>query len=512
MSRLRRLHVRRMMRMSEKSNHNYPSAYLTGPRCAPQTIPIHHAQREPPVNRSEMLVDQFYRRLAGWYLLRQAVATVTVWLFAWGTAVVVLRGAFSLSPLLHFLGVLGVPIAVALAAWLVQRKLPHRDVVRALLDGRGECGGLLMAGAECDLGRWTATVPVKSSPRLTWNYRRPAALFTVSLGYLLLSFLLPIDRSALAGDARLDLARETDRLADQVRVLKEEKILDPERTEQLREKLEQVKSSSASKDPARTLEALDHLNDLLRQEARKASELAGRQANALAQLETAADALQKAGSELGEKNLTELMAELAAMTKQAAAENDKLQEALDGELADAVKQGKLSPEQLEKLSRRTEGCKEGIRKSAERLHKAKLIDFDQLEECNGECKCNGKELAEYLKKCQGKKGLSESLLRMDGRGGVSDDPPGDTPIQFGDLSSEEGAKFREEALPPAAIQSLKDSQMTGLSATAPKRDPKTGKPVSGALAGPSGGGSANTGQVLPQHKNAVDKYFDRGGK
>jgi hypothetical protein len=44
----------------------------------------------------------------------------------------------------------------------------------------------------------------------------------------------------------------------------------------------------------------------------------------------------------------------------------------------------------------------------------------------------------------------------------------------------------------------------------PKRDPKAGAPQSGSLTGTAaGGGSSNSAPVLPQHKAAVGRYFDR---
>jgi hypothetical protein len=464
------------------------------------------------MTRLETLVDQFHRRLAGWCVLRQSVAAVTLWAFIWGTAVVVLRATQEPSRGLLLSGLIGVPIALALATRIALKRLPDRTSVRALLDEQSGCGGLLMAGAERDLGAWNAAVPKVVLPGITWNYRRPLAIFTLSIAYLLLGFLLPIDRSALAVDAMLDISRETDRLGEQVRVLKEEKVLEPDRAETLRQKLEQVQSSSLGKDPAKTLEALDHLNELVHQAARKASEGNARQSKELAKLQAASEALKKAAESLDEKTTAALMAELAAMAQKAAAENELLKEGIDGELAAALAEGKLSPEDLAKLAALAQGAREGISSSAQKLYNAKLIDASQLAECKGDGKCDGKGLADFLAKNRNNT-LREGLELQLGKGGVSDDGPGQTPLEFGDRSSENGAKFQEQALPPGDLSALKDSQLTGVSSKAPQRDPKTGQPTSGALSGATmGGGSANTGQVLPQHKGAVERYFERERK
>lgn len=465
------------------------------------------------MTRHELLVQQFCRRIAGWCVLRQTVTALSIWAFLWGTAVLALRATSDTTLMVLLWGLIGVPIAVALAVRSAFRQIPNPSSVRALLDAHGDCGGLLMASEERDLGQWAEAIPQSAMPRVSWNCRKPLIILGTAVVYLLLGFLLPIDRLALASGSQLDVSRETDRLAEQVRVLKEEKFLDKERAESLKQKLDQVQASSKGTDPAKTLEALDHLNDLVRQTARKASETAARQANQLSKLETAAEAMQKAADGLDEKTAASLMAELAAMAKKAAEENEELKEAIDGELAEALAKGKpLTPEQLSKLAAAARSGKEKARNSAQKLYNAKLIDADELKECKGECKCDGKGLAEYLKKNGSKQGLNESLEAL-GKGGVGDDPPGNTPIQFGEKSSENGAKFREEALPPAGLAALKESLVTGVSGTAPKRDTKAGMPTSGALAGSTaGGGSANTGQVLPQHKGPVERYFDRPAK
>src|SRR5262245_59471921 len=137
----------------------------------------------------ELLVGRFYRQLAGWCALRRAVAAVTVFAFLWGTAVLVLRAVQGTSAeTLLWVGV-GLPLAATLGAWLALRKLPDRTAVRALLDRHGECGGLLMAGAECNTGRWG--VSVAGLPRVRWRAGRPLGLLALAVGYVALGFLIP---------------------------------------------------------------------------------------------------------------------------------------------------------------------------------------------------------------------------------------------------------------------------------------------------------------------------------
>lgn len=463
------------------------------------------------MSHDEQLVGRFYRHLTRWFVLRQAVAAVTVWAFLWGTAILVLKATQGTSVPTLLWGAIGLPVALGLAAWVAFRELPAQSAVRAMLDSKGERGGLLMAGAECALGEWDAKPTTAEMPTLQWRGRRPLGFLALAIGYVALAFLLPA-RELAANETRLDIARPADRLAEQVRVLQDEKILDPERAENLKQKVDELRTQAAGKDPAKTLEALDHLNDVVRQAARQAAETKARQANQLGKVDAAAEALQKAAPALNQQDAGDLMKELAALAQKAAAENEALQNELGAELADALKEGKLSPEQLAKLAAAAKSGKESVAKTAKNLHDAKLIDADQLKACEGG-KCDAEGLAKYLSKNAGKKSLKEGLQAQEGKGGVNDDGPGNTPLNFGDRSSDAGTKFKEEALPPADLAALKESQLSGVNKAPHKRDPNAGPPTAGGLTGAAaGGGSANAAPVLPQHRAAVGRYFDRPEK
>lgn len=78
-----------------------------------------------------------------------------------------------------------------------------------------------------------------------------------------------------------------------------------------------------------------------------------------------------------------------------------------------------------------------------------------------------------------------------------------------DGTNEKDAKFKEKVLPPSAVAGLDDSQLVGLSASAPTAD-TSGVAAHGALNNAAtGGGSAYTQTILPRHKGAVKRYFER---
>ena len=460
----------------------------------------------------DQIVRQFTRRLAGRLILARAIAAVTLWLFLWGTGVLVLRVSQGTSAMILAWGAAGLPVVVAAAVWSALRQLPDAAAVRAFLDQHCDCGGMLMAETERDLGRWQGRMTAVEPPGLRWRGRRPLGLLAVAATYLTLGFMIPAEAIAVA--APLDVNRESDRLTKQVRVLKQEKVIDPERAETLQKKLDEVRSQAAAREPAKTLEALDHLKDVVRQAARQSAESSAREATELGQVEAAAEAIEQAAPKLDEKATTALMAELAKLAQKAAADGEQFNQELDPDLAAAIKDGKLSAKDLSKLAAAAQAGKSSIKRSAQKLYDSRLIDADQLKACEGG-QCDGKGLGEFLAKNGGKAGLKQGLDqmgRLPGRGGVTEGP-GAAELQYGDRSSADGAKFREEVLPPADLAALKKSMTSGISKTAPKRDTTAGPPTSGALAGAAaGGGSANAAPILPKHKATVERYFDRGKK
>ena len=148
------------------------------------------------------------------------------------------------------------------------------------------------------------------------------------------------------------------------------------------------------------------------------------------------------------------------------------------------------------------------------MRKAGLIDAELLAKClkAGECDCEG--LQRFLKENGGKACLADlkSLCKTGGRGGITRGP-GEAPLTWGKPGSQEQVKFKEEVLPPGQLASLKGSP-TNLpsdkpahlsSTTSPALPPRRGR-LRGADAG---SGSANTENVLPRHRAAVERYFER---
>jgi hypothetical protein len=457
-------------------------------------------------------VAWFRQRLLGLYLLKYTLAALTAWAFLYGTAVLALRGTLAVPREMLLWGLASLPLAVAPAAWWAWRRLPPGRAVTALLDRHGRCGGLLMAGEEQPLGEWRQAVPAVRPPGLSYRGGRAWGLFAASLAFVALGFLVQ-DGFANPDAGRLDVESEVARQKQQVAVLKEEKVIGQERADSLTSKLEQVRREASGRDPVKTLESLDHVQEVTSKAAQDASESAARKSEQLGRAETLTKALEDLAGKMDRAKLAEAMQEMAALAKKAATEKELAEMGLDAETLDALmKKGALSKEQMKKLAEALKNGKGALKKMVGKLVKAKLIDAKALAKCDkaGQCSCEG--LAAFLKENGSKSDLAEML---DKAGKGSDDRgPGAAKLTFGDETDEDGFKFKEESLPPSTLKAMRESQISGISAGTPNiGKEKATAGGSGALAGAkAGGGSANAQVVLPRHRGAVERFFERSEK
>ena len=457
--------------------------------------------------KHDQSIRRFIRRLALLLALKQSLSFVTVWFFIWGAAALVLRAASSTPRRQLLWGAIGVAVAVIAAAALSRKRLPSRDAVRALLDNRNDCGGLLMAGADAEIGVWR--IPEITLPRLRWRKARAFGSLAASFAFVLISLLAPV-RFATTGAARpMDVSREVENLSAQIEALKEAQIIEEARAEVLEQKLDQLSQEASGEDPAKTWEALDHLNDAVEKAAKDAAETANARQERLARAEALTEGLMAGADQLDSKTMTEAMRTLGKMTQDAIKENESLAGELSPETLEAIKSGSLKAENLKGVEQALSQSKSALSQKLSKLSKSGMINPNALK---GGAQANRRDnsgLARFLKDNAEKMSVDEATLQWcEGKGGV-DRGRGDAAMTWTDGSSEKGARFKEKVLPPSSVAGLNDSQLVGLSASAPTVS-TGGVAAHGALnSAASGGGSAYTQTILPRHRGVVKRYFDR---
>jgi hypothetical protein len=444
--------------------------------------------------------------------LRHALQLALAWTMIWAAAVVALR--VSGADFSFWWGLLGYLPAVAAAVWLANRCVPSRAVAMAILDRGGRLGGLLMTAGEMEIHGWRDRISNVPQPAVRFDARRHCLLLLCAIAFLAVAAMTPDKYLPSAETEPLQLGQQMQELSAKVEALKQEQILPPEKAQVLEKNLEQIRQEAAGNDPAKTLEALDHLEQSFSQAAEEAAESAQKRAQAAGRLEELADALQEAQDQMDPQQFSEAMSELNELAQQAAADNASLLDGLDGDLLDSLQQGNLSPEQLSQLSGALKNLKACDLKQIENLIKARLIDASELEKIEAAGECDGEALAAILVQCENAGQIANAINGdgLPGRGGVSRGR-GDAAITWKDEASKEDIAFKEQTLTPAAIASLKESRLLGTSVGDPKSPQPGGASAGGALeSAQAGGGSARTQLILPEHDKTVQKYFNREKK
>lgn len=343
-------------------------------------------------------IRRFRRHLAMLFVLKYALPLATAYAFIWGTVVLALRAAAGVErgPLLW--GLIGLAGCAVTAFLMARRRLPSETAIRALLDEQSGCGGLLMAGAEQELGGWRQRLPVLMPPRVRWDGRRAGILATIAAGFVLLSFLAPQGLADLQSHPPLEIDREIARLLQQIALLKGEAVLDPKRAEMLAEKLAELQKHSSGKDPSRTLEALDHLRSLTQDAARQTAEQSTQRSQHLGEGQALAEALLQNADLLDPQLIKEVLAELGgAMGK----------EGFPPEVMQTLRQQKLDPEQMEKLMALLRGNRGELMRRMEKLHRIGLIDAETLARCREAGEFDLEGLRAFLKDKDGRVSLAD---------------------------------------------------------------------------------------------------------
>jgi len=467
--------------------------------------------------RCEREIIGFRARLGTILAIRYCLRILLAWTMIWAFFVVLLRVSAGVERQVLLWGLLGYVPAAAAGIALAARKVPSTGALRAALDRHGELGGLLMASGEREIGSWSGQIPPVSMPAVRLRLGRHGMLLPAGLVFLAASFLIPDRYLPSVGGESLQVGKPMAELAEKLKLLKQEQLMPAEKAQVLEKNLERVRQEASGKEPAKTMEAIDHLEQSFGKAAAEAAQSAVQHAQAASRAQELAQALEKAQGQMDPKLLGEAMKDLAHLADQAAAESKALAEGLGQDLLNDCRQGNLTAEQLKELAEALAKCKECERLRIEKLVQARLVDAAELGRILAACECPDGDLALLLGQCKDGGDLAaalDGLAAPDGDGlpgrGGRNRGRGDAAMTWSKGTEKENAAFKEKALPPAAVASLKQSRLAGVSSAAPTTAKSGGGSSGGALANAqAGGGAARTQVILPEHEKAVRRYFDR---
>ncbi len=456
-------------------------------------------------------VRRFRRRVALVSALAFWIRGLVLMGFLWGTAVLALRAGTGVRREVLLWGLAGaLPIAVA-ALILGLRRRPSEGSVLALLDRHHRGGGLMMAAGELELGGWRGLIGEVAVPQVAGSYRWGS--LAAAAAFVAGAFLVPVTPAGLAAERPLEIGEEIARLTERIELLEQEGLLGEDQAERFDDELQSLQDEASGEDPAATWEALDHLQEITDRAAAEVAEAALAEGARLAAAEAVAEALRGDAGGAGEGLASEAMAELSALTARAAADSRLLEVAVAAELGASAGESLDLGELLDALRRGQDDLGDKL----DRLYAGGLIDLETLLAAKKSLEGGDLEkLADFLDEngleaagdyCRGGRPGSRP-----GRGGVSRGRA-DAAMTWKDPSSPEGAKWRAQVLDPSSLAALHQSHLLGLTAADPSA-PEPGAPAAGAGIDPgatSGGGAggAYTHTLLPRHRGAVQRYFDR---
>ena len=456
-------------------------------------------------------LQSFARDLQWLLALRLGVQMATGWFFVWGVAVLALRIFGTQNTFWLALGLFGVAPLAWLAAWRAKQQRATFAKIRASYDRLNACGGVIMSEEAADMGAWLAQLPEAVVPKFRWHSGRAMLLLCVSALFVATALLLPERLTQLGKNHSLEIGQIVEQLQAEVKMLAQEKIVPDKKADDLQKQLSQLQKDSSSYDPNKTWEALDHIKQSNSDAAKQAAEEALKKTESLTEAETLAKAMQQAAeSGMDQATASQAAQDLASMLNTAKLEEGIMNGKIPPELLAGL--NGLNKEQMEKLVKALELNKNSLSLTMSNLAKLKLIDPATLSKCQNAGQCNNPgALADYLSHCKG--GNCEMLfswLRKTCKGGPGGGGPG-ADMTWDNETSEQDQKFQEHALPPAS--NLSDAQLVGVSKGAPELAANDVAARHGALDNAvASGGSAHSQVILPEHRQAVQKFFKRDEK
>ena len=465
----------------------------------------------------ELAITQLRLQILRVLTLKFLAQGMVVALFVWGTVIIACRamGGVPFAVLLIVGGVL-IVTAATVAVLLAWRKVPDRKKLVAAIDCESEGGGLLMSLVELgSLGDWGTQLRDMKTPRFRWQSNKTLVFVATGLIFACFSLFLP-DKTvnALAGPRKLDVTNQVREINSKLEKLQEEKILDADKVEELKQELKRIQQDAEADGPIKTWEAIDHLNDKLAKEAQNAAEELLKEQEKYETAEAMAEALKEhlAAEENTHGPTTEEMQDLANEMSNMLGEMGADDEFLNDLKQQIDEQGleSLTQEQLEQLA---EKMSEKLRDCQGRLNNLKsgrMIDPDRLKdfsECNPR---DAQSLKDFLdNQCQGAcDAEGECDGGIPGRGGISRGP-GSSAIQFDHDTQESDAEMKERALEPDYVD-MEASVRMGVTREAPTPN-RAGSAAEegGAVTDTTGvAGSSGRDAVLPKHRGAVKRFFD----
>lgn len=325
-------------------------------------------------------VDGFQSGIRLRLFLRDATAFCAAALFLGGALVLLKRIVFQQwHPYVPIVGTAAlVVLALVLAFIRASRRTPSKRQLTIWLDATTDCGGFLSASLETDCSAWADQIEMPPAPELNMAFPAPhvAALLTAAV-FFAASLFIDLGQAFQAGPATLDVHEEQQELESKLEILEQEPLVPQDEIEAARETLEELVENSSSANPARTFEGIEALRNLADSLAAEAGRSLEHSIDNFDKLSQTASALSQMSPDVpGRSKALEQFKQLA---EQLAGD--------DAALAEFLKQsgdnlaGSMTPEQLQSLAEQLANGSQDLKDRLEQLAQARR---DQMQQQSGQ--------------------------------------------------------------------------------------------------------------------------------
>jgi hypothetical protein len=518
-------------------------------------------------NEIETIIERFSRQITLTLLLKTFLEYLGYWGFVWGITVLIFRAGLQMPAFPAVWGLWGILPCLGLALISARQRTPTRGELRNFLDYWAGCGGILAVSGETNIQAWWQMLPTIPVPVIRWKKRRTTVFFLAAAGFALAAALVPIQIRQGFAAPLLNITQETKDLAEELKILAQEEALTEEATENLLKEMELLKENARGDDPAKTLESLDHLEQIAQKAAAEAAEKNRALAETLGKAQKLANDLaddKARRAQLPQPNEREMKTTTSSPTAPLATQSSELtpeqraraemMSALNEMMKDMMQDSGLTPEDLgmnaSGTQSQSEMSTEDLKRMAEKMGGMRQMKLKKVailkkgkkgqkgetgqkgekgsqkgEEAycesedgeNGENGAgkDGKEPDAYMLgdgKNPGKDGKS-LLMFMNGNqpgdGGINRGR-GDAPLNYSGQTDEQGFSLKDQVLPPSNPFSPENAQTIGIGISAPEMTPGSDPGAGGRLRpGETTGGTAFRRPILPKYRSTVKRYFQR---
>lgn len=417
---------------------------------------------------------------------------------------------------LAWMGALIVFSAIALVLVHASRTTPDPLDLRALLDRSNGFGGLFLAAGEYQLGPWAERLAEPVLPPVHWFSRPRAARLLLAAAFFAACLYAPRSWFEANSVEALSVDGEVNRIEEKLALLEQRHWIERAEIERRRQTLEEVARRARGDDPAKTWEALDHMNRSLDESIEEGLENLAKNLEEGQRLAQLAELLERRAAGGGEE-LAKARVELAALAQKLATGNDAPAWAMGDDTAFQPSPEGLTEERWQELSARLAKSATALQQQFEQLQENRLLDPASLQRLGlGKGADQGRALREFL---AGEHGVScpnlsnfcaaDGLSSPAGAGGVTRGR-GDAALTWTDEALETEVSFQAEVLPPGHGWDPEKTITIGGQVAAPWVRPDSGAEFEGLRNARGGQGGAFTNPVLPMHRGTVRRYFATG--